>query len=313
MGGFAGTIPSNFTQATMEVDYVRVYQNTTVDTQAPTNFTASVGNITSSSIELLLNADDNSGTAKYDITYNGITVSSTSASGTQKSVIIPNLLANSNYNFSIAASDLAGNNYVSNPILLNATTLGNLNCSGTDTEAQQGTFSTGYTYDFETIGTDVKITFEMLDTDKVGVVAYLWKQSPFGETQMANVSGNTFEHTLTNQTIGTTITYAVKFAFAGGLAVTKYFNYVVGDNCTLDNHIVSNSIDFKFINPVNEFLEISSKNEIDKIEIYNMTGNLVLNTSLVTNRVDVRNLSKGIYVLAFYSENRRIIKKMIIN
>ena len=153
----------------------------------------------------------------------------------------------------------------------------------------------------------------MLDTDKVGVVAYLWKQSPFGETQMTNVSGNTFTHTLTNQTIGTTINYAVKFAFAGGLSVTKYFNYVVGDNCTLDNHIVTNSFDFKFINPVNDFLEISSNNEIDKIEIYNMTGNLVLNTSLVTNRVDVRNLSKGIYVLAVYSENRRIVKKMIIN
>ena len=140
MGGVAGTIPSNFTEATMEVDYVRVYQNTTVDTQAPTNFTASVGNITSSSIELLLNADDNSGTAKYDITYNGITVSTTSASGIQKSVIIPNLLPNTNYTFSIAASDLSGNNYVSNPILLNATTLGNINCSGTDTESQQGFF-----------------------------------------------------------------------------------------------------------------------------------------------------------------------------
>jgi hypothetical protein len=28
MGGVAGNIPSNFTQATMEIDYVRVYQNT---------------------------------------------------------------------------------------------------------------------------------------------------------------------------------------------------------------------------------------------------------------------------------------------
>ncbi len=313
MGGVAGTIPSNFTQATMEVDYVRVYQNTTVDTQAPTNFTASIGNVTSSSIELLVNADDNSGTVAYDITYSGGTVSTTSASGTQKSVIITNLLANTNYNFSIEASDLTGNDFISNPILLNATTLGNIDCSGTDTQAQQGSFSTGYTYDFESIGTNVKITFALLDTDKVGVVAFLWKQSPFGETQMTNVSGNTFTHTLTNQTIGTTITYAVKFAFAGGLSVTKYFDYVVGDNCTLNNHIVSNTLDFKFINPVNEFLEISSNNDIDKIEVYNMTGNLVLNTSLDTNRVDVSNLSKGIYLLAVYSENKRVIKKMIVN
>ncbi len=33
MGGVAGTIPSNFTQATMEIDYVRVYQNTLANTQ----------------------------------------------------------------------------------------------------------------------------------------------------------------------------------------------------------------------------------------------------------------------------------------
>ena len=51
-------------------------------------------------------------------------------------------------------------------------------------------FSVGYKYVSETVGTDVKMTFEMLDTDKVGVVAILWNQSPFSETQMTNVSGN---------------------------------------------------------------------------------------------------------------------------
>ena len=59
MGGVAGNIPSNFNQATMEIDYVRVYQNVQVDTQIPTNFTATVGAVTSSSIELLLNSNDN--------------------------------------------------------------------------------------------------------------------------------------------------------------------------------------------------------------------------------------------------------------
>ena len=42
MGGVAGTIPTSFTNATMEIDYVRVYQNTLVDTEAPTNFTATI-------------------------------------------------------------------------------------------------------------------------------------------------------------------------------------------------------------------------------------------------------------------------------
>jgi beta-glucanase (GH16 family) len=50
MGGVAGAIPSNFTQSTMEIDYVRVYQNTTPDTKAPTNFTATIGEIRVSSV-----------------------------------------------------------------------------------------------------------------------------------------------------------------------------------------------------------------------------------------------------------------------
>jgi beta-glucanase (GH16 family) len=50
MGGFAGTIPANFTQASMLIDYIRVYQNTAIDTQAPTNFVASVGTVTGSSV-----------------------------------------------------------------------------------------------------------------------------------------------------------------------------------------------------------------------------------------------------------------------
>jgi hypothetical protein len=77
----------------------------------------------------------------------------------------------------------------------------------------------------------VKITFELLDTDKTGVVAYLWKQTPFTETPMTNVSGKKFSSTITGQTAGSTINYAVKFAYAGGMSVTKYYSYVVGDAC----------------------------------------------------------------------------------
>jgi len=41
----------------------------------------------------------------------------------------------------------------------------------------------------------------LLDTDKVGVVAFLWRQSPFTEYQMTNLSGNVFTYTIPNQTI----------------------------------------------------------------------------------------------------------------
>jgi len=312
MGGVAGTIPSNFNQATMEIDYVRVYQNIAGDTQPPTNFTATVGTVTSSTIQLLLNANDNSGNVSYSINYSGGTINTANPSGVQKSVIVPNLSPNTNYSFSITASDLAGNNYVSNPIVLNATTTGVIGCSGTSSAAQANSFSTGYNYAFETLGTDVKITFEMLDTDKVGVVAFLWKQSPFTETQMTNVSGNIFTKTITNQTIGATITYAVKFAYANGFSVTTYYNYVVGSNCALEVASIQDTVDFSFLNPVKEFVSINSESKIDKVEIYNMVGTLVLETKEDTNKVDIKNLSQGIYLIAVYSDNKKSDKKMIV-
>lgn len=312
MGGIAGTIPANFTQTSMEVDYVRVYQNILIDNQAPTNFTANIGAVTSSTIELLLNANDNSGNVTYNIVYSGGTISLANPSGVQKSVVVPNLLPNTNYSFSVSASDLAGNNFVSNPIPLNATTTGIIGCSGTSSAAQDGTFTIGYNYAFETIGTDVKITFEMLDTDKVGVVAFLRRQSPYTETQMTNVSGNIFTKTITGQIIGSTISYAAKFAYSGGLSVTNYFSYVVGNNCSLEVSNPSKLDQLSFENPVGEYLNITSDTVIDTVEIYDMLGKLILKTTNNVNNIDVKNLSKGMYVFIAYSGNNRSVKKMIL-
>jgi beta-glucanase (GH16 family) len=316
MGGTAGTINSNYTQSSMLVDYVRVYQNTLVDTQAPTNFTASIGAVTYNSIELLLNANDNSSTIAYNITYGATTISVAGTAGVQKSVVINGLSPSTNYVFSIAAGDLSGNNSTNNPIILNATTPAiptvNTECLGTSTVASQGTFSTGYRYGFQTTGTDVKITFELLDTDRVGVVAYLWKQSPFSEVQMTNVTGTIFTKTITGQTVGSTINYAVKFAYSGGMSVTKYFSYVVGNTCALSVHSIVDLNDFYFSNPANDFVSIYSNVAIEKVEIYNLIGNMVLKTSENTDKIDVSNLAKGIYLISAYSGTEKCTKKIII-
>jgi hypothetical protein len=62
---------------------------------------------------------------------------------------------------------------------------------------------------------------------------------------MKNISGNKFEYTISNLTIGQEIKYAVKFAFAGGLAVTPYLSYIVGENCLpdSDNDGILDSVD----------------------------------------------------------------------
>ncbi len=313
MGGVAGTISPSYNQSSMLVDYVRVYQNTAVDTQIPTNFSASVGTITNNSIELLVNGNDNSGNVVYTITYNGITTSFAGVSGIQKSYIISGLNPNTPYTFSVSASDLAGNNAGNNALIINAITLPisavNTQCDGNETAAQQGSFSTGYKYGFQTIGSDVKFTFEMLDTNRVGVVAYLWKQSPFTEYPMTNTSGLIFTKTLTGFTAGSTINYAVKFAYSGGLSVTKYFAYTVGNNCPLGIE-TNDAADFYFQNPVSDNLKITSKSEIDSIEIYNLLGKIILIKNH-ENSIDVSNLPKGMYFININSGNKKSIKKII--
>lgn len=313
MGGIAGTIDPSYTESSMVIDYVRVYQNVQVDTQIPINFTATVGNVTSSSVQLLLNATDNSGNIVYNVTYGSTTVTSAGTSGVQKSLVISGLNSNTNYTFSVAASDISGNNATNNSIVLNATTTGVIGCNGTDTVASQGSFTTGYNYAFETIGTDVKITFELLDTDKVGVVAYLWKQSPFAETPMSNVSGNIFTHTITGQTIGATINYAVKFAYANGMSVTRYISYVVGSNCTMSQNDFMGFSDFYLTNPAHNYISIQSTSNIDKVEMYSLIGAKVISQTNNTNEIEVSNLSKGVYLMVVYSGNKKGSKKVIIN
>lgn len=312
MGGVAGNIPGNFTQATMEVDYVRVYQNTTPDAQAPTNFTATLGTVTSSTVQLLVNAQDNSGSVNYNVAYGTQNVQVAELSGVQKSIVIPNLSPNTLYTFSITASDFSGNAAANNPIVIDATTPAVIGCSGTSTLAQIGSFSTGYNYSFETLGNDVKITFTLLDTDRVGVVAFLWRQAPFTEYQMTALGNNTFTYTITGQTTGANISYGVKFAYAGGLSVTNYFNYQVGNNCVVGLENITIDPDFYFQNPSNGILEIQSQNRINKVEIYDINGNLVLETRQVNQPISLQYLPKGVYFIRAYFKDRTQTKKLIV-
>ncbi len=312
MGGIAGNIPGNFTQATMEIDYVRVYQNTTPDTQAPFNFTATLGTVTNSTVQLLVNAQDNSGSVNYNVAYGTQNVQVAGLSGMQKSIVIPNLSPNTSYTFSITASDASGNMAVNNPIVINATTPELLGCSGTSNLAQQGSFTTGYHYGFETLGNDVKITFTLLDTDRVGVVAYLWRQTPFAEYPMTALGNNTFTYTITGQTTGANISYGVKFAYSGGLSVTNYYTYEVGNNCIVGLENITPDPDFYFQNPSKGILEIQSQNSFHKVEIYDINGRLVLETKQVNRPISLQHLSKGIYFIRVYFKGRTQTKKLIV-
>lgn len=292
-----GQIESNYIDYEVNTDCAA-----TNDVTAPDSFTASVGASTAFSVEMLLNANDASGTVVYNVTYNGLVKAISAPAGTQESFIITGLEPLTDYNFNVTASDLAGNQAANNPITLLGSTLEDTStdCEGTSDDAEQGTsFAIGYNYSFVTQGTDVEFTFELLDTDKIGVVAYLWRAPPeFLETQMDNTPGtNIFTKTVTNQTIGETVSYACKFAYQGGLSITKYFSYEVGDDCSLGTEDF-NATTFKvFPNPTIDNWNITSNTLISSVVVYNILGKHISTLTPNSNEavISTVNIKSGVY------------------
>ena len=285
------------------------------DTQGPTNFTATVGTVGARTVELLLQADDNSGSVVYDVSYGQEQTSITGSSGTETSLVINSLTPQTTYNFSVRAKDISQNNASNNPISFQVTTTADTNtsCSGTENEAIQGSFSTGYTYSFITNGTSVTFTFELLDTDKSGVVAYLWRESPFNETAMSG-SGNTFSTTIDGFTTGETISYACKFAFAGGLAVTKYFSYQVGEVCALsfDEAKPLNEV-IVYPNPADKEVYISvSQGTIDKLELYTISGKRIKKIRSSNNLLQLDDITSGLYLIKVYQGRKYSFHRIIV-
>jgi hypothetical protein len=289
----------------------------TNDIVAPTGFAATIGAITSSSVEIVLNATDVSGTVLYSVSYGAVTKSTTSDSGVQKSFVMTALAPDTDYHFSVSAKDLVGNIASGSPYLLPAKTLVSTNteCAGTASEAQQGSFSVGYKYGFETIGTSVKITFELLDPASVEL-AYLWRETPnFSETGPMTKTGNIVTSTITGQTIGATISYGVKFIFVGGgAAVTKYFSYVVGNTCSLGVETSSELKQTFYPNPVKNKFYMQLLDEKNKIMVTDMLGRKIVEDVVkASSTLDMSAFKTGVYLLKVENthgvQNVKIIKE----
>jgi endo-1,3(4)-beta-glucanase len=274
---------------------------TTNDVLAPDAFTASVVTSTAFTVELLVNANDASGVIAYSVNYNGISKTISGTAGSPTSFVVNQLTPSTTYNFEVTAIDLSGNAASNNAISLSGTTTTDSStmCSGTSYEAQQGAFEVGYNYDFETLasGTDVTFRFELLD-NKDGVVAYLWKEAPFQETQMNLISGTTFEVTLAN--LNGTVSYGCKFAFAGGLAVTKYFSYDVSENCsTMSVNTVDQNLFKLYPNPTQDQWTITTTNsqEIISIQLYDYLGKNIMTLEPQSSEavIYVNDMVSGLY------------------
>ena len=139
----------------------------------------------------------------------------------------------------------------------------------------------------------------MLD-DKLGLVAYLWNYtSGFNESPMTNSGGKVFTAKLTGKTAGSVIQVACKFAYSGGMSVTKTFSYTVGDACvptSLGNSALESQCFYP--NPVTTNLNLQLASDENRVTLFNAMGEMVLDREAsAVDVIDMSSFTPGIYFI----------------
>ncbi len=303
-----------------DIDWTAECETTPIDDEeAPTNFTATIGTVRHNSVELILKAEDNLSNIFYTIEYGEETRTTTAPSGVERFYTVSGLNPETTYTFKVTARD-ASNNTAEPVDNLTATTtaggtIGN-DCSGWSVEdAGEGAFENGYNYFFSTSGNDVTIVFELLDV-KDGVEALLRNYTEGAEdyeTRMDPVEGRKFTLTLPNQS--GTLSLACKFAFAGGMAITRTFEYSIGNNCnTTSIDLFEKESLLLYPNPAQEQLQIKAENEIALVTIYNASGKLIKTVAPQAKslNIDLSDIIKGQYFVTIELTNGKQINEKII-
>lgn len=269
------------------------------DNTAPTNLDASLASTSSNSATFDLSALDDSGFVLYSVEQGGTEQLFSGTSDEVTTATYTGLVPETTYQFTISVRDNAGNESAETETI-SVTTLPsqNTSCVGESDEATQGTFDVGYAYSFVTQGSSVVIEFELLDT-KNGAIAYLWKESPFTETPMENIGGKRFRGVVENLSNGESISYACKFAFEGGLAVTEYIQYTAGDNCISPNdNYTLEVIDTSCIGSEDGMLNIEISDTSNSYKVQ-MTGQEEILVESGDASANISGLSSGIYSVCF--------------
>ena len=203
---------------------------------------------------------------------------------------------------------LTSNSSSNDPALLNVLST----CSGTTTEASEGTFSVGLEYDFVTNGTDVTITFVLLDTDKPGVNPELFI-APSSFTAMTN-NGTSYSITLAGQTVGATLSFQFRGAYeAGGLIVSEVFNYKVGEGCVLGLETLETALFNVYPNPAKSVINISStSNEVFGVLVYDLLGKQVLRAENIKSQLNISSLNPGLYILNMTQGSNSSTQKLLV-
>jgi hypothetical protein len=79
---------------------------------------------------------------------------------------------------------------------------------------------------------------------------------------------------------------------------------------TSESVFIENAISV-YPNPSSEYININSKSDIKRIEIYSLSGQLILSTKRAT-QIKVGHLQAGMYLLNVQTVTGKLIKKIVV-
>jgi hypothetical protein len=291
------------------------------DSTAPTNVAVSIGTVGAFSAELLLNAEDEAGNITYNVTYGeGKVAQVTGVSNTEKSFVISGLMAETNYNFTVIASDASAN--AADGITVSATTGVDTNtaCEGQASEAgpDGNAWSKGYKYKFETVvnatnanQNDVVFIYTLLEpingepqvkiTATNGTVRYLNKIMVTDEAE-----GKQYTYRESNASGTLSFSFRAGLPAGQGISESKIFSYTLGEDCSTASVAENDLLKLRlFPSPAKNELKISAENIIENVAIYNALGKQVKSFAVhaFSINLDISDLSTGIYILKYTAKN----------
>ena len=101
----------------------------------------------------------------------------------------------------------------------------------------------------------------------------------------------------------------------GNLIRNRYlqtFNCRCGINPPVNIYEVSTAQISIFPNPAGDYFQIVGlKDEASRVEVYSLDGKLIINRPYISDKVDISNLSKGVYIIKLYSGYKTHVLRFI--
>ena len=140
-------------------------------------------------------------------------------------------------------------------------------------------------------------------------------QSNFTLPSISNGGSTTINLTFSTATISNVSDYKISITSSdieNPIEIVNYITTIDSSSLSIGQFNLNN--EFKiFPNPTNDILNLHNRKDIkiDKIKIFNTLGSLVFQSEEYKNKINVKNLQTGIYLIKLYNENKTFTYKFI--